>query len=144
MARRSGLLERVKRLEERRKSRPLPRIVLAMRGTIDGHIIGYAGNGVSVLRGDNEAAADCAARCFQLTGAAMLQTLYSAEGRQSAASAEDALSPIPSRPEPVAASDGPENEPSDPFALAGIGRKASRAELERFGAIPIPAERHLN
>jgi hypothetical protein len=140
MRQRAGLLARLERLERERQRPNLPRIVLCLRDTEDGHIVGYASGKITCLRGDNETASACRDRAFELTGAVMLTALYSEDGHSMAAERErEALPTLTSR-ERQQDSDPLENVLSDPWPaeLAGIGRTASSAELERMGAIPVP------
>lgn len=87
MAKRIGLRGRIEQLERRLISRPLPRIILALFDEDLDKVIGYAGNNVEVLRGD-ETAADCAERAFALTGAVNIVALYGPQGYQSATERE--------------------------------------------------------
>lgn len=129
MARRAGLRARLARLEKRLgRRKPMPTIVTGIYDTSGAEVIGLEGNGVAVMRaGPLESPGALASRCATLTGARVLKTLYA---------------PSLPKSEPVAApAPVPEAAPVDPWALAGIGRKADRATLERMGAIAVPPER---
>jgi hypothetical protein len=119
----------------------MPRKVLAIVGAEDGEVVGYEGNGVVVLRGDNERLDQCRERAFGLTGSATLTTLYREEGQKAAQERELAQSRRPTALEASEALSGLENRPIDPFALAGIGREATLEELWQSGAIRGPWER---
>lgn len=133
----AGLKARIGRLEREQRIRPMPRIVLSLRAADEADIIGYEGNGVVVLRGDESAEA-CCHRAFVITGAVILATKYSPEGHRRAEEREwEALPTLPASKPPIE-SDAPE---IDPWELAGIGREATRDELMRMGAIRLPPER---
>jgi hypothetical protein len=106
----------------------LPRITLALYGRTADEIIGYRAGKLVAMRTPGEPLAELQDRAWALGSAFMLEALYRPENRPSAVAVPSALPPVPA-------------EQADPFALAGIGRRASREELERMGAIPVPPER---
>ena len=79
------------------------------------------------MRAAGEPPGQLQARAATLTGARFLRTLYAAPAASAA--------PVPAPP-PV-----PEAVPVDPWALAGIGRRATRQELIEMGALAVPQER---
>lgn len=128
---RAGLRTRLDRLERQRFRRPFPRIVMAIYGMPFESIIGYRAGKLTVLRAPDEPLDALQARAWALTASFALETLYDAvrAGQGEVAKPDDA-------PTAVAA-------PPHPFALAGIGRKATREELEQMGAIRVPPERPI-
>lgn len=130
MPRRTGLRTRLARLELRASRRkPLPVIVAAIHSDeAPGEVLGMEGLGVAVMRAAGEPTAALAARAATLTGARILKTLYG---------------PSPAKIEPVAPAPArpAEASPVDPWALAGIGRRATRQELIEMGALAVPPER---
>lgn len=124
-----GLRTRVKRLEKRLgRRKPLPAIITGIYPEeMPGEVIGIEGLGVAVMRAAGEPLGQLQARAATLTGARILKTLYAAP----AASAAPAPAPAPV----------PEAAPVDPWALAGIGRQATRQELIEMGALAVPPER---
>lgn len=92
-----------------------------------GEVIGVQGLGVAVMRAAGEPLGELQARAATLTGARILKTLYAAPVGK--------IEPAPA-PAPV-----PEAVPVDPWALAGIGRRATRQELIEMGALAVPPER---
>ena len=93
-----------------------------------GAVIGIEGGGVRVMRAASEPLEALQTRAAAQIPARILKTLYAApEASQSDVPAPALVAPPPA--------------PFDPWARAGIGREASRAELERMGAIPVPPER---
>lgn len=130
MSRHLGLRTRVKRRLKRLGNRkPLPTIITGIYPEEQpGEVIGMEGLGVAVMRAAGEPTAALAARAAALTGARVLKTLYAA--------------PLPKfEPVPAPAPRPAEAVPVDPWALAGIGRQATRQELIEMGAIAIPPER---
>lgn len=128
-----GLDARLRRLERRQDRRPFPRVIFRIFDTPTESIIGYEGERdgtrLTILRQPGEALETLQARAWELVGSPFLFTLYGPTSvRQS-----DAPAP-PDAP-------APEPAPVDLFALAGIGRRASRDELIRMGAISVPPER---
>lgn len=124
-----GLRTRVKRLEKRLgRRKPLPTIVTGIYPEeMPGEVIGVQGLGVAVMRAAGEPLGELQARAATLTGARILKTLYA---------------PPAVKSEPVAAPVRPsEAAPADPWALAGIGRQATRQELVQMGALAVPPER---
>lgn len=131
-----ALRARIARLEARLERRPFPRLVAHLYNHDPESIIGFggdrAGTRISVVRLACEPLAACEARAWELIGSHFLFALYRPQkgvGGDDAAPA-DAPSPQPTR--------------VDPWALAGIGREATRAELEKAGAIPFPVERLID
>lgn len=131
--RRQGLRTRLERLERQRNRRPFPRVIFGIFDKEPDEVIGYEGSSggtsMTILRQPGEALETLRARAWQLVSAPTLFTLYGAfPARQSISP------PPPHAPAPPPA-------PGDPWALAGIGREASREELTRMGAVPVPPER---
>lgn len=131
--RRTGIRTRLARLEKRlAKRRPFPAVFMSVYPDANpGPLLGYEGNGVRVMAEPGEALGELQARAATATGARFLCALYGPETAAPAPVAAPRTPPAMWKPEP-----GP-----DPFALAGIGRRASRAELERMGALWVPPER---
>lgn len=127
--RHTGLRTRVKRLEKRLgRRKPLPTIVTGIYAEeMPGEVIGLEGLGVAVMRAVGEPLGQLQARAATLTGARILKTLYAAPAVK--------IEPVPA-PAPV-----PSAVPVDPWALAGIGRQATRQELIEMGALAVPPER---
>ena len=127
--RHTGLRTRVKRLEKRLgRRKPLPTIVTGIYPEEQpGEVIGIEGLGVTVMRAAGEPIGQLHARAATLTGARILKTLYAAPAVK--------IEPVPT-PAPV-----PSAVPVDPWALAGIGRQATRQELIEMGALAVPPER---
>ena len=140
--RRAGLRTRLARLEREGQARSLPLVISNVYDHFEAEVIGYRGQSgntwVSCLRGPGETLAALQDRAFATIATINLAAIYSADARQS--EPDDDLPPSPVTGLSVFASPCVGN-PTDPFALAGIGRRASRAELERMGALPVPAER---
>lgn len=128
-----ALKERIARLERQRDRRPFPRVIFGIYDKEDTNIIGFAGeragNRIDVMRVAGEPLAACEARAWELVGSPSLFALYSP------ASARQSDVPAPAH------APAPEPAPIDPFALAGIGKRASRQQLIEMGAIPVPPER---
>lgn len=138
MARRTGLRSRIERLEAQRSRRPLPRLVLRLCPQEDaGEIVGFQVGNLHVVRKAEETVADCAARAFALAPTVPFIAAVHAKRPRTARERDEREEAARCPAEPLAASGGP------PEPVAGVGRVASRAELERFGAIPIPPERLL-
>lgn len=133
MSRHLGLRTRVKRRLKRLGNRKhLPTIVTGVYDNPGAEVIGLEGNGVAVIRaGQQESLGALASRCATLTGARVLKSLYAPSLPKI-----EPVAPAPARPA--------EASPVDPWALAGIGRKATRDELIRMGAIAVPVERHID
>jgi hypothetical protein len=94
----------------------------------DDQVIGVIGDKggarVTVLRQSDEPLAALEARAFAMIGGNTLGTLYAAPER------------VPGPSELPAHTEGPQSAP-DPFALAGIGRQATAAELRKMlGGVP--------
>lgn len=131
--RRTGIRTRLARLEKRLFARrPFPAVFMAVYPDANpAPLLGYEGNGMRVMGEPGEPLGELQARAATLTGARFLCALYGPEMAAPAPVATPRTPPAMWKPAP-----GP-----DPWALAGIGRKASRAELERMGAIAVPPER---
>lgn len=125
----SGLRTRVKRAEKRLgRHKPLPTIVTRVYPEEQpGEVIGMEGAGIAVMRGAGEPLGQLQVRAATLTGARILRTLYAAPAVKS----EPVRAPAPP----------PEAVPVDAWALAGIGRQATRQELIEMGALAVPPER---
>lgn len=128
-----ALRERIARLERQRDRRPFPRVIFGIYDKEDADIIGFAGDRagtrIDVMRLAGEPLEACEARAWELVGSPSLFTLYSpASARQSSVAAP-------------AHAPAPEPAPVDPFALAGVGKRASRQQLIQMGVIPVPPER---
>lgn len=127
----SDLLKRLRRLEGRLRERRILRVVMRVFDQTDDQVIGVFGDKdgarVTVLRQPGEALDALEARAFAMIGGSFLGTLYAAS----------------ERPEPAhTRAHVPEASETPPAAnLSGIGRRATRAELERMGVIPVPPER---
>jgi hypothetical protein len=65
------------RLEQRNRQTFMPRIVFALCGESDCHVLGYAAAGQKIMRGAGETAADLRQRAFTATRAPVLVTIYS-------------------------------------------------------------------
>lgn len=131
MNRHSGLLNRLRRLEARRKTRrAMPVIIMGIYSEEQpGPVIGIEGGGVRVRRKEGEPIEALRARAAAEIPARFATMLYGAPtARQSAV-------PAP------AATPAPQPAPVNPWALAGVGRQATQEELVRMGAIPVPPER---
>ena len=124
------LKARIERLERRTKRRPFPRLILAVYGQPLQSIIGYRNRGVVAMRTPGEPLDALEARAWELGSAFILEALYRPENRPSAVA-----EPVSSAPIQIA--------PEDPFALAGIGRRASPAELLASGAVRLPTPERL-
>jgi hypothetical protein len=130
--RRQGLRTRLARLESQRSERRIPKVFARVYDDADCDIVGlYADSGcarVTVLRqGPSEPLEALCARAASMTGSHTFAALYA---RQSAPERVPGPSELPTHTE------GPQSAP-DPFALAGIGRQATRAELRKMlGGVP--------
>ena len=129
--RHTGLRTRVKRLEKRLgRRRPLSTIITGIYPEEQpGPIIGIAGDGKRVRLKAGETLRELKARAVAELPGRFLQVLYAAT-----AASERASEPSPA-PTPA---DAPE---AAPRPVPGVGRVASRDELIRAGAIPVPPER---
>lgn len=128
------MLARVARLEAALTPRTFPRMVFSAYDA-DSLCQGVSGpSGVIVPRMLGEGTSDLLARSVGILGSSpALWFTYPEEWLN----AEEQLPESAfTRPEPE-----PEPEPVDPFALAGIGRVATEAELQQWGVIAVPAER---
>lgn len=123
-----ALRARIERLEARKIAKRFPRIVLHVGDREEADLIGYRlQSGLSVMRAPEEALEALRARCWSLEPSLTLAALY----RPATAPQTDLAEP--SAPLPAAE---PWVEP-----VAGVGRRATRAELERMAAIAVPPER---
>ena len=129
----AALKSRLVRLELKSQARRLPRVIAYIYDMKPSEIVGFRGGGTfgenQCDRASGEAVNDLASRSFDLVGSTFLAAVYA---RHSAGGEDSTASPSPTAP---SASD---RAPAD---LGGIGRRASRAELERMGALPVPPER---
>ena len=134
----AALKSRLVRLERKSQARRLPRVIAYIYDMKPSEIVGFRGGGTfgenQCERQPGESLNDCAARAFDSVGSTFLAAEYP---RPSAA--EDDLPHPPSSDDP-SGSDGSDRAPAD---LGGIGRRATRAELERMGALPVPPERQI-
>lgn len=141
MARRTGLRTRLARLESRRAERHIPRVVFTVYDRSDADILGAIGGAtanITILRQPGETQAELCERAFATAGGQSIALLYA---RPSAASEQNEAQATQTAVNAQNASDG---LPSDPYALAGIGRRATRAELERSGLFRVPPERLID
>ena len=123
-----ALKSRLARLEQRTVHRPPPRIVFHVHGRTDGELRGFqTSEGVVVMRMPGEALSALKGRAWSLTSGLALTALYA-----------PLAAPETGPAEPIAA---PATEPWPAEPVPGIGRVASRAELIKAGAIPVPPER---
>lgn len=130
MRSRTTMLARIARLEQQRNRLFAPRLILKLHGKSDDEVIGFkTASGLVAMRTPGEALDALQARAWELGASVVLETLYRPENRPSVDVAEPSAPPVPPA------------EPEDPFALAGIGREATREELIRMGAIRVPPER---
>lgn len=136
---RSALATRLARLEARHRRRPEPRaIVYGVFDATDADIVGVRVGGETFVRASDEAASGLYARAAARYPRHVQMTLYGPD----IAAREEVHSPWRIEVDEAARREAePLPEPPDPFALAGIGRRATREELERMGAIPFPPER---
>lgn len=136
MARHTALFARVARIERARRPRVLPKLVYKLFDH-DSAVEGVSGpSGAIVARAPNEALAGLYQRAWSIIGGvAMWATYPQAIGDMPEELPASAFAHR--QPEPK-----PEPEPVDNWSdLAGIGRAATREELERWGVIAIPPER---
>lgn len=142
MRKRTALLARLERLERQQQRRPLPRLVFKLCPQEQaGEIVGFNVGNVHVVREAGETAEQCAARAFALTPTAVAIAAVYAEQPRSRQEREEARSATQPAPDTATASGGAPSESGDPFALAGIGRKATTDELWFAGWTRGPAER---
>lgn len=137
MRQRAALRDRIERLEQRRKVRPFPRITLGIHGRTEAEAIGceaFLGHAaIHFVRLPDEPLPALIERAYATTGALSVRLAYTA--RHSAAERVSEPSAYPS---------GPETSDGTPEAVPGVGKAASRAELIRMAAIPIPPERWVD
>ncbi len=128
-----GLATRLARLEKRLTTRrPLRRIVFGIYpDEPQGELEGMEGGGVRVMRAAGEALDAFRTRALAEIPSRIVVSLLGPSPAPAAAPPAPRTAPTMWAPQP-----GP-----DPFALAGIGRRASRAELEQMGALWVPPER---
>lgn len=136
MARRTGLRTRLARLELRASRRkPFPTIITGIYPEEAGLILGIESEGQRVKLQPGETLAELQRRAVDTLPGRFLRIAYGA-----ARAAPEGVS----EPSPAPA---PMNAPSCPawpsVGDAGVGRVASRAELERMGALAVPVERIL-
>ncbi|MEJ7776454.1 MAG: hypothetical protein WKF52_03505 [Sphingomicrobium sp.] len=138
------LKARIERLEKRTSARRVRRMTFGLFDRDESNIIGVEADVVGssrpyVMRQPDEATSALIERAYNVTGALSLRIVY-AQARQPRQEREDRRSATHAAPDTLTASDG---LPSDPYALAGIGRAASKDELIRMGAIPLPCPERL-
>lgn len=126
-----ALKARLAKLEQRKFGRWL-RLVYKLHPNEDaGEIVGFAAGNVTFLREAGESEADCAARAFRLApGQPCLAAIHAKPPRSARETHPRALA----CPTPANAPEAPSGAEFDPFELSGIGRTATRAELERMGS----------
>lgn len=126
----TALAARIARLERALAPRPLPRLAFLIHqdDVPETAIEGFRTcEGTRIPRNPGEALSDLLRRAWGQPGIGLsLFACYPPDAE-----------PVPAEPQPNV---GTPAEP-DPFALAGIGREATVAELTRMGIIPSPAER---
>lgn len=120
----SGLAKRLDRLEARDRPRRLPRMafIIHEEDAPSDHVVAFkAFNGPEVPRLPGEALSALLARAWATpgTGSAMF-AVYAHKSKLE-------------QPEEVPAEPTQPLMPDDPYALAGIGRRATKAELNRMG-----------
>lgn len=126
-----ALKSRLAKLEQVKVRRFAPRLVYKIYGRDDRSLIGFeTSEGIAVMRSALEPLEALKERAWELTSGVTLSALYA-----------PVTAPETDNTEPLALPSLP--EPSDPYALAGIGREATREELIRMGAIRIPQERPI-
>ncbi len=138
----ANIRARIVRLEQRKKARQFPRMTFGLFDRDDSEIIGaeadiVGSSPIHVMRLPDEATSALIQLAYNVTGALSLRIVY-AQARQSAAEREERRSAAHAAPDTVMASGGPE---IDPDALAGIGRRATDAELWASGCTRGPPER---
>lgn len=133
--RRQGLRTRLERLERRVVRRSFPRVVSGLYGNVDADVIGAEANGVTVLRQPGEPVSDLHCRAFAMTGALCLVSLTVVA--RAAPEQDDTPSCH------LTTAPAPEGTTSAVNGVPGIGRIASRAELEKMGAIAVPPARFI-
>lgn len=121
----SALAARIARLERVRAPRPLPRLafIVDRQDTPETAVEAFrTPEGTRIARNPGEALSDLLRRAWAQPGIGLsLFACYPPDAE-----------PVPAEPQPNV---GTPAEP-DPFALAGIGREATVAELTRMGVIP--------
>lgn len=134
MARHAALTARVARIERAKRPRILPRLVFTLFDH-DSAVEGVSGpSGAIVARAPGEALAGLYERAWSIIGGVAMWASYPQAVMDMP---EEMPESAFTRPEPE-----PEPEPVDNWSdLAGIGRQATREELERWGVIAVPAER---
>lgn len=131
--RRAGLRRRLEKLESKRLAgRPKLRVIHAIADFDPEAMVALEAGSVVVERLPSEPLAVFQARAWEIAGSGFLAARYAASER---AEQVETARPFPVAPEaPIAAL-------SDPFALAGIGRTATQAELIGMAAIRVAPER---
>lgn len=136
--RRVGLQARLDKLESKRRTGTrFRRVIYGVFGASVEDAIGFQAGNVHYMRADGESAHDAAQRAFE-SGSRVIGVILPLLGSGGAQEGVEALEPSQS---PTDAPDACGAAPRDPFALTGIGRRASRAELVRMGVIANPPER---
>lgn len=127
------LAARIARVEARQRAkRPLPRLAfrISPEDAPETAIAGYRSlDGFQIARNPGEALSDLLTRAWIEAGDATALFAVYAAGE-----------PPPARD---SGCELPKPTPHDPWALAGVGRRATDAELERMGVIAIRPERVL-
>lgn len=125
------LRRRVERVEKRQRERtPLPTIIMGIYAEEQpGPILGIEGNGKLLRVEAGQSLAELKRIAAATLPGRFLRIAYGAAG------AAPELAGEPSAPAPI-------NAPvAAPRAVPGVGRMASREELIRMGAVPVPPER---
>jgi hypothetical protein len=135
-----SLKERIERLEQRFERCSTPRLFFKRCDEEQaGEITGVMAGNLHVLRVEGESEIELLARARELApDVPMLFATYAEKGRYAPPERDEEAEDSPDAPDAEIA---PATLPVDPFTLAGIGRAATREELERMGAIHIPPER---
>ena len=138
MIKRQSLRARIERLETRKIGCNFPRLTFILFDRDEADIVGaeadFVGSSpVYVIRQPDEPIGELIERAYSISGALSVILAYSAQEGRSATHA--------ARTPQIAPDEAPAKP--DPYALASIGRVASRAELERMGAIPLPGPERL-
>lgn len=134
--RRAGLRARLEKLESKRQSaRRFRRVIYSIVGTELDDCLGFQAGNLAVLRNPGESMTDCAKRAFASTGCVVIGSILPKSGSGSAAESEEAVKPsLPATNVGSALREAP----SDPFALAGVGKRATAEQLARMiGGVPV-------
>lgn len=131
MTRHATLAARIARLERAKRPRSLPRMVFTLYDQEDA-VAGFSGpSGEVVEREPFEAVTALSARAWAIIGGhSMWATYPDAVWDEPEEVPPNIVAMGWTEPEPI------KPEPVDPFALAGIGRRATPEELARMGVAP--------